>query len=522
MSHRQRFSAAFGLVAVAAILRIGLAGNQPLWNDEIFSLAMATGHSLEHSAAIANPVLGDFVQPERPMSAEELGRYMKHDNPPASPARVLRAVFLSDTSPPLYYLLLYGWTLVFGTSDFVLRQFSIICSLACLPLLAGIARRTAGRKSVLPSCLLFAFSPLGICFSTEARMYSLLWVWVLALVWLSLVWRRRGGNILCYAGWISISAAGFLTHYFFIFPWTVMVVFLLFWPDKIARKQLLMCLLFTVLTISWWYINVPESMRQWRITKDWLKWEPEGFNRLHAVVNLVLRNFSGAGHHESSNFLALLFFSIIGVGAALRLRVRMFAPRRLLLWLLFAAPCIGLPMFDFIFGTYTSAVGRYAIAALPIACLLAGMTLASLRPRTRTLLLVLVLVAWAPNLLIFNETAKRRTAFNRAEVVSAKEGATDLVVIEGIPSGQLSIARYLKGPAPILGRMADWVPQPARPSSPESILQIAAGRTRIWWVAGHGCGPTATGRTWLPAHALVFYDFNNVVIGLRPKDTATF
>ena len=67
------------------------------------------------------------------MHAEEFKRYLAHDDPPASPARVVRAVLLSDTSPPLYYLLLYGWTLVFGTSDVALRLFSTTCSLACFP-----------------------------------------------------------------------------------------------------------------------------------------------------------------------------------------------------------------------------------------------------------------------------------------------------------------------------------------------------------------------------------------------------
>ena len=113
--------------------------------DEVFSLAIATGHSLEHPAATADPALGDFVEPEGPVHAEEFKRYLAHDDPPASPARVVRAVLLSDTSPPLYYLLLYGWTLVFGTSDVALRLFSTAWSLACLPFLAGIARRTGGR-----------------------------------------------------------------------------------------------------------------------------------------------------------------------------------------------------------------------------------------------------------------------------------------------------------------------------------------------------------------------------------------
>ena len=105
--------------------------------DEVSSLAIATGHSLDHPAATADPALG--------RAAEEFTRYLAHDDPPASPARVVRAVLLSDTSPPLYYLLLYGWTLVFGTSDVALRLFSTACSLACLPFLVGIARRTGGR-----------------------------------------------------------------------------------------------------------------------------------------------------------------------------------------------------------------------------------------------------------------------------------------------------------------------------------------------------------------------------------------
>jgi hypothetical protein len=521
MNRRQQFCTAFGLLAITAILRIGLAGNQPLWNDEIFSLAMATGHSLEHSATIANPALGDFVEPKHPVSAEELRDYLKHDNPPAGPGRVVRAVFLSDTSPPLYYLLLYGWTLVFGTSDSVLRGFSIICSLACLPFVAGIARRTAGTRAVLPSCLLFAFSPLGICFSTEGRMYSLLWLCVVAVTWLSLVWRERGGSILLPTAWVATSATGFLTHYFFVFPWTSLVVFLLLRSGKVPRIRLAACILFTALTIFPWYMRLPESLYAWRIMKDWLKWEPDGFNRLNAACNLVLQNFSGAGHHESSNFVALVVFSIIAVAMALRLRLQMFGRNRLLLWLLFAASCAGPLVFDFVMHTYTAAHERYAIAALPIACLLAGAALASLTIPTRTLLLVLVLVAWAPNLLNNHQTSKRLTARYRAETVSSKESPRDLILIDAIPSGLLNIVRYLKGPAPIAGWMPSWVQEPATRWPPETILEIAAGRTRIWWVGGAGCPPLPPERDWLRANAAVFEE-TKIITDFRPKDSATF
>jgi hypothetical protein len=204
-------------LGLTAVLQVVVAGRSGLWADEVFSLALATGHSLEHAAAVADPRHGDFVEPNHPVPAAEFSRYLKHESPPANPARVVRAVLLSDTNPPLYYLLLYGWTIVLGTSDIALRLFSIVCALACLPLLAAIARRTGA--DVFSSCVLFAFSPLGIYYSTEGRMYSLLWLCVLATTWASLILQQRSEGIAIYTVWIAASVAGFLTHYFFVFPW---------------------------------------------------------------------------------------------------------------------------------------------------------------------------------------------------------------------------------------------------------------------------------------------------------------
>ena len=54
-------------------------------------------------------------------------------------------------------------------------------------------------------------------------MYSLLWFCVLAMAW-SRSCLRQGGGIILYACYgLRASAAGFLTHYFFLFPWVAMV-----------------------------------------------------------------------------------------------------------------------------------------------------------------------------------------------------------------------------------------------------------------------------------------------------------
>jgi uncharacterized membrane protein len=109
------------IFAFCTLLRIGLVNRNGLWADEFFSLAMATGHSLEHSANRADPAFGDYVEALRALPPTAYSRYLEHEVPPSSPQRVMRAVFRSDTSPPLYYLLLYAWTRALGTGDSALR-----------------------------------------------------------------------------------------------------------------------------------------------------------------------------------------------------------------------------------------------------------------------------------------------------------------------------------------------------------------------------------------------------------------
>jgi hypothetical protein len=136
-------------------------------------------------------------------------------------------------------------------------------------------------------------------------------------------------------------------------------------------------------------------------------------------------------------------------------------------------------------------------------------------------LLVLILVAWAPNLLISDQTTKRVTARHRAEAVSANQSPGDLVLIDAIPSGMLNIVRYLKGPAPVANWTPSWLQQPATQQTPESILRLAAGRSRIRWIAGAGAPPTPPERDWLRANAIAS-DETQIMSDFRPKNAETF
>ena len=99
--------------------------------------------------------------------------------------------------------------------------------------------------------------------------------------------------------------------------------------------------------------------------------------------------------------LAVVLFMFLFVAMAWRLRMRLFEPTRLLLWLWFVVTCAGPFAFDFLQGTYTVAVPRYAAAALPAAYLLAAVGLACLPPRRRVTMLSLIILAWSPNLVTY-------------------------------------------------------------------------------------------------------------------------
>jgi Dolichyl-phosphate-mannose-protein mannosyltransferase len=517
----------FLILGITALLEVVIAGRSSLSPDEIFSLAMGTGHSLEQPAPVADPRQGDFVEPDHPVPAEDFQRYLKHDNPPASPVRVVRAVFLSDTNPPAYYLFLYIWTLLFGTSDVALRLLSIACSLACLPLLVGISRRTGGKEAVFASCVLFAFSPLAIYYSTEGRMYSLLWLFVLTTIWASLLAQERLGGIAIYALWVLASAAGFLIHYFFLFPWAGIVVYLLIKPEKFARVRLAACVLLTAMLILPWYLRIPESLAAWRVTKDWLKLQPRGFDRLAALREIVLQFFSWRSKLWSddriSGIATLVLFGLIAIVMVWRLRSRAFNSRLLLLWFVFAAGCATPLVFDLVQHTYTTAYSRYAIAALPAAYLLAAAGLACMNRSIRIAILILIVLAWMPNLvsLYHSESRALRPIREMSRVASKNSSSSDVILVHSVPSGVLGIARYFNGTA----GLASWVGQLGIRQVPQSLQSLIHGRARIVFVKVHPVGEPAPEENWLRANALVSRETQfrvGEVVEFRPRHSERF
>jgi hypothetical protein len=284
----------------------------------------------------------------------------------------------------------------------------------------------------------------------------------------------------------------------------------------------------TLIAIIPWYANLPGTADNWRITQDWLKWKPPGFDRLAAARSIVLQFFSGNGEdlwrlRWRATCAALVLFAVLLVAMTWRLRMRLFNQRRLLLWLWFIAACAGPFVFDLLQGTYTVAVGRYAAAALPAAYLIASVGLASLPPRVRVTMLSLIILAWLPNLATIYEGGSRKAQpFSEiAEAISSDDGPSQLILAHSIPSGVLGIARYVNGSAPL----ASWIGQLGERQVPDSIHALVAGRPRIRFVRVHDVGQPAPEEDWLREHAKVFSEMRlgrAVIVDFRPKNSEQF
>lgn len=85
-----------------------------------------------------------------------------------------------DGAPPLYYLLLHGWMAVFGDGVLAVRALSGLFGVAALPLAWAAGRRLGGRPVAEGALLLLASSPFAVRYATEARMYALIVLLVLA------------------------------------------------------------------------------------------------------------------------------------------------------------------------------------------------------------------------------------------------------------------------------------------------------------------------------------------------------
>ena len=165
------------LTAVGAALRLPFLGLQSLWYDETFTHAIAGQDSL---------------------------------------GAVWDQVRLTESTPPLYYVVTWIWTQLAGTGDAALRAPAALAGVLCVPAAYLALRRFVGEPAALGAASLTAVSPVLVAYSLNARAYPLLVLLACLSVWamgaaLERADARRLGI------WALLAAACMWTHYYAAF-----------------------------------------------------------------------------------------------------------------------------------------------------------------------------------------------------------------------------------------------------------------------------------------------------------------
>ncbi len=126
---------------------------------------------------------------------------------------MLRTIPRTESSPPLYYILAWLWSKVFGLGPVGIRSLSALFGSLVVPVAYFIGRRFGSPRAGLYAALFVAVDPLLVWYSQEARTYALLallgalsfWTFVRALE------RPDRSRLIL---WALASAAAICSHYF--------------------------------------------------------------------------------------------------------------------------------------------------------------------------------------------------------------------------------------------------------------------------------------------------------------------
>jgi mannosyltransferase len=126
---------------------------------------------------------------------------------------VLHQVPQTESTPPLYYVLLWCWSRVFGLSEAGLRSLSAVFGTATIVVMWAIGRRLASERAGLVAALLTAANPFLVWYSQEARAYALLLL-MSALSLLTLLWALESPTGRRLFAWGASAALALAAHYY--------------------------------------------------------------------------------------------------------------------------------------------------------------------------------------------------------------------------------------------------------------------------------------------------------------------
>lgn len=166
------------------------------------------------------------------------------------PISELLSLTAVDAHPPLYYLILKGWTSIFGMSEFALRSLSAIFASLSIGAVALLIKKLFSKSAAVASLPFMVLAPFILRYAFEIRMYSLTML-IGALATYVLVLAHQKAKLKLWLLYGFLVALGFYTLYMSIMIWLAHGIWLIYITLKnrrpLFKQQFILGYLFALL-----------------------------------------------------------------------------------------------------------------------------------------------------------------------------------------------------------------------------------------------------------------------------------
>jgi 4-amino-4-deoxy-L-arabinose transferase-like glycosyltransferase len=193
-------------------------------------------------------------------------------------------IVAKDTSPPLMYIIMWGWFKIFGSSELSIRSLSFLFYLGTCALVYLIAKKLYTKRAGIIAAFLTFFNPFLFFYAFEGRMYFTL-LFFIVLSYYFLLTRKRWGFILA-------AAAALYSHHFAILAiasqFFAQILMLFITKQKGTTSELIKLiktyLLVGVLYLPWVY---PLYMQTKLVSTGFWLGKPKLENLFDLIKNLI-------------------------------------------------------------------------------------------------------------------------------------------------------------------------------------------------------------------------------------------
>jgi 4-amino-4-deoxy-L-arabinose transferase-like glycosyltransferase len=155
-----------------------------------------------------------------------------------------------DNHPPLFYLMLRFWGLIFGFSDFYLRLLPILFGSLTIFVTYLFVRKLINWQTAIIVSLLLATSPLHVYYSQELRMYPVVTFWTIMLLYVYLFLMKSRAAFWKWSLFAIMLVGLIATDYIGIFLLPIFIIFSLI--EKRNRIKVGMSFLPLMVVFIWW------------------------------------------------------------------------------------------------------------------------------------------------------------------------------------------------------------------------------------------------------------------------------